>query len=320
MDVIIASIKAVCLSECSARKCAEGDYKICISRYPRHAICLIHDYMADIPEEITVRVYSVGGDGILFDCLNGVMAFKNAELAIVPYGMTNNFLQSFGVNKEPIFQDIQLQMNAKTVPTDVFRSGALYALNFCSIGVEAYAFIKTKQINKFLKGGDIFLKTFHSRFYKSLYYVGAFSAFLDKNVVNQHYEVIIDGVDYSGKYQVLHIANGSCYAGNKFPVRAAVPDDGFSEVLMVRSLCALRSLPMISTYLQGRYYKVPLCSLKQGRNVTIRSKTPMWIVLDEEAFMKTSMTVELLPGAVKIAIPDGLGYTRRADPDEFSKN
>jgi diacylglycerol kinase family enzyme len=276
--------------------------------------------MANVSEETTVRVYAVGGDGILFDCLNGVMAFKNAELAIVPYGMTNNFLQAFGANKEHIFQDIRLQMNAEAIPTDVLRSGAVYALNFCGIGIEAYVFTKTKQINKFLKGGDALLKTFHSRFYKSLYYAGMFFAFLDKCVVNQRYEVTIDGVNYSGKYQALHIANGPCYAGNKFPVKAAVPDDGLCEVLMSRSLGVLRSLPIISTYLKGRYDKLSPCSLKQGWKVTIRSETPMWIVLDEEAFMKTNMTLELLPRAVKIAIPNGLRYIRRADSDEFPKN
>jgi diacylglycerol kinase family enzyme len=235
--------------------------------------------------------------------------------------MTNNFLQAFGANKEHIFQDIRLQMNAETIPTDVLRSGALYALNFCSVGIEAYALIKTKQINRFLRGGgDTLLKTFHSRFYKPLYYAGIFFAFLDKEVVNQRYEVTIDGVNYNGKYQTLRIANGPCYAGNKFPVRTAVPDDGFCEVLMGRSLGALKSLLNISTYLKGCYDKLPSYALKQGRKVTIQSETPMWIALDEEAFMRTSMTVELLPGAVKIAIPDGLRYTRRADPDEFPKS
>jgi len=62
-----------------------------ISRYPRDAIAVVHRFIASCPGDETVRIYAVGGDGILFECLNGMVDFPNAELTSVPYGNANDF-------------------------------------------------------------------------------------------------------------------------------------------------------------------------------------------------------------------------------------
>ncbi|MDR0624169.1 MAG: acylglycerol kinase family protein, partial [Treponema sp.] len=90
MDSLISSIDSY------FKSVNQDNYKLYISRFPRDAIGAIRMFMAGIPEDSRVRVYAAGGDGILFDCLNGVVGFENAELAIMPFGITNNFVRSFG--------------------------------------------------------------------------------------------------------------------------------------------------------------------------------------------------------------------------------
>jgi diacylglycerol kinase family enzyme len=276
--------------------------------------------MASVSPDTTVRVYAVGGDGILFDCLNGVVGFDNAELAIVPYGLTNNFLQSFGENKEELFRDIRAQMTSKAIPTDILYTGNSYSLNFCLIGVEAAANQKAIQMNKNLERGGFFSWWFYLRFHTSLYLLGGLRALFNEKLMRQRYEITIDGEEYSGKYQSIYIANGPCYGGNKFPVNTAVPNDGKFDVIMGRSVGALRSLFNLFPYLNGRYYKVPSVFIwKRGKKVTVRSGSSMLIALDDEMFVNPSISVEVIPHAVKIVAVNGLEYVRMAEPNDAGR-
>jgi diacylglycerol kinase family enzyme len=101
----------------------DGTYQIHMSQRPREAISAIWSYRHSIPRAEILRVYAVGGDGILFDCLNGVMGIWNAELAAVPYGKQNDFVRSFGEGKQHIFRDIDSQVKAAARPVDVVRCG-----------------------------------------------------------------------------------------------------------------------------------------------------------------------------------------------------
>jgi len=93
-----------------------NDYAIHISRFPRDAASFIPVFARALPKGTVLRVYAIGGDGILFDCLNGVMGIENAELASIPYGRTNDFIRGFGKNEDVFFKRLALQYNAPTIP------------------------------------------------------------------------------------------------------------------------------------------------------------------------------------------------------------
>jgi diacylglycerol kinase family enzyme len=276
--------------------------------------------MAAVPQDTIVRVYAVGGDGILFDCLNGIIGFENVELAIVPYGLINNFLKAFGDDIKYLFRDIKSQISSPTVPTDVLCTGGNYALNFCIIGVEADANMKTLQIKHTLGHLGFLFRWLYYRLHKSMYYLGGFFAILNEKIMRQRYEVTIDGEDCSGNYQSIYIANGSCYWGNKHPINTAVPNDGIFDVLMGRNVGVLRSFRNLIPYTKGQYYKYPSTFIwKRGRKITVRSDSPLMVTLDGEVFMNTDISVELIPHAVKIVAVTGLKYIRRAEPYEYKR-
>jgi len=128
------------------KNAANADYTIYISRYPRDAIGVVNDFIKSANE--IVRVYSVGGDGILYDCLNGLVGLPNAELAVIPYGKTDDFVRAFGEGKNKIFRDIKKQATANAIPTDIISIGNRYALNFCSAGFAPAVELKYDEMNK----------------------------------------------------------------------------------------------------------------------------------------------------------------------------
>jgi diacylglycerol kinase family enzyme len=289
----------------------KAEYDIRISRFPRHAVRTVRQYITQAGPETTVRVYAVGGDGILFDCLNGLVGLPNAELAPVPYGRTNDFVRAFGEGLECVFRDISRLVPAPVIPTDILHCGSNYALNLCTVGMESDAIFRSVAIQKNLKTWPRFLRN-SSRVYNAVYYLGGVIAMFNQRTMRQEYTLSIDGENLSGAYASVNIANGPCYGGDKSAVVTAVPDDGFMDVLLFRSSTTLRDLTRILPYTQGRYDRYPRdFTLKRGKIITIRSEDPLMIDLDGEAFLDTNITVELIAGSVKIAAPDNLSYKKR---------
>jgi diacylglycerol kinase family enzyme len=292
-------------------KLVKAECEIRISRFPRHAIRMVRRYITQAGPEALVRVYAVGGDGILFDCLNGIVGLPNAELAPVPYGHTNDFVRAFGDGLEDLFRDIPRLASAPTVSTDILHCGSNYALNHCTVGLESAAIFRAAAIQHSLKIWPRFIRN-SSRIYNLIYYLGGVVVMFDQKVLKQEYTINIDGEDLSGAYASFDIANGPCCGGDKSAVVTAVPDDGIIDVLMFKGGSTLRGLTRILPYATGHYDRFPEdFTLKRGKIISIRSKEPLMIDLDGEAFFDTNITVELIKGAVRIAAPDNLSYKQR---------
>ena len=291
-------------------KLAENNnYEIHISRFPRDAACFIPLYAEKLGKETTLRVYAVGGDGILFDCLNGVMGLENAELAAIPYGHTNNFVRAFRKNDKSLFQSIPRQYHSPAIPLNVMRCGNNYALNCCAVGLEADAALRAGKMRERMDRGSIFMQWLGRRLYTSLYIIGGLISCWNKKLLNRQYEVEIDGNIISGNYWGLSVFNGPVYGGNMRPVNNAVPDDGILDILLtrVRKIITYFLFPF---YITGRYKIFPgIFTLKQGRKVSIRCEEPLVISMDNEVFFENELSVELLPSAVKFVNAGRHDYT-----------
>jgi diacylglycerol kinase family enzyme len=287
------------------------EYDIRISRFPRHAIRTVRKYITQAGPEQPVRVYAVGGDGILFDCLNGIVGLPNAELAPVPYGHNSDFVRAFGEGREDTFRNIPLLAAAPTRPTDILHCGSNYALNLCLVGLESASVFKTVAIQQKLKSLPRFIRN-SIRIYNLIFYLGWFIMMFDHKLLNQEYTISIDGENLSGSYASVNIANGPCYGGDKNAVITAVPDDGLMDVLMLKGMGTLVGLRMVFPYTTGHYDYFPKnIVLKRGKVISIRSPEALVINLDGETFLDTHITVELIPGAVNIVAPDNLSYHQR---------
>ncbi|MDR2193802.1 MAG: hypothetical protein LBP19_04965 [Treponema sp.] len=280
------------------------NFSVQISHFPRDAIGIIKREIMTAGEGETVRVYAVGGDGILFDCLNGIIGLPNMELASVPYGKTNDFIRVFGEDKVSLFRNIEALVVAKTLPTDVIAFGNNYAINTLTIGFESRAVIK---MSNFTRKHSILLNRF-TFLYNFLFTIGGITALFDHDILYQQYNIIIDNVDFSGEYSGINIANGPYYAGNKSVMPMARPDDGTLHTLLFKPLGLLGTLFVLPNYLKG---KIPSnCKLVRAKRLEIRSELPLEIQADGEIFFDTSITVEVKSNAVQFVTVDNLTYEK----------
>jgi diacylglycerol kinase family enzyme len=311
---ITAEIEA-CLAEEDA-----GNYFLHVSRYPRDATVIIRKYLMTIPETETVRVYAVGGDGILFDCLNGIVGLPNAELAAVPYGNGNDFIRVFGEGKNSVFRDIRLQIRSASIPVDVIHCGTRYALNFCTVGLETDAIMTSIALYNSIAGKIRKFRRLNFLVYSLLFYLGGVKAVLNRQILRQRYDITIDGKDMSGSYGAINIANGPCYGGDKSPVITAMPGDGFLDALFFSCGSSFRAMSLINPYLKGECFRLPQkhFTWKRLRKIEIRSDEPLLVDLDGETFFDTAITVEIVPAGIRFVAPGGLGFCKRIDTDEHN--
>jgi diacylglycerol kinase family enzyme len=275
------------------------DFSIQFSRYRRNAIGIIQSEIEKMESDNIVRVYAIGGEEIFFDCLNGVAHFPNAQLAAVPYGETSDFLNIFGKENFESFKDIPLLVESNTLPTDVIKWGVNYALNSCYIGMNTTITQNLKNLKANMNKG-IFIV-----FSKLSSFISYILTSFDKKIVARKYTIEVDDVDYSGHYSLIHVANGSYYAGKRTGADA-VPDDGLFNITLIKSSYALKTMLSLARYSRGKKPRNGI--YLKAKKITVQSDNQMWIQMDNEFIQDTKISMDLIHHAVPMVTVNDLSY------------
>jgi diacylglycerol kinase family enzyme len=278
---------------------------IIISRYPGYAISVVIACVSELSDcGEKVRVYAVGGDGILFDCLNGMVKHPEHELTSVPYGNANDFLRAFGEENVHLFRDIKLLSESPSVSTDIFRCGSNMAMNTTGIGLEGSSILVTESMAKRFSKIPYIRKLI-----PTLYVLGGVVVLLNKKLRSQHYHISLDGVDYSGEYIDINIGNGFANGGKSTSSPYAVPNDGYLDAIFIKKTSLLKSLIAVSAFTSGNFEKFPEVFFHvRFKKMFISSKEPIRVDTDGEAFYTSEINIEIHPGAVKFIAPEGVTY------------
>ncbi|MCL2063595.1 MAG: ATP-binding protein [Candidatus Cloacimonetes bacterium] len=296
------------------------DYKIYISRFPRDAVAAVHRYILTVPTDEMVRVYAIGGDGILFDCLNGMVKFPNAELTSVPYGNANDFLRAFGEGVHPTFRDFNNLIDAPSQYIDIIDCGSNFAINEVNIGLVGRSLYYANSVLRNPK-----LK-WVSRYTPQVYSISAARAMSNLEIVLQKYNVILDGEDLSGIYADIHVANSPTDGGTYVPSPYAKPNDGVLDIIFLSPFSKLEVLKTITLRNSGQFEKCKRFIHRKGKSLEIKSDDPLSIQMDGEALYTQDIKLNIVPNGVKFFAPEGLSfadYSHRAfkaiQGDNFDK-
>ncbi|MCL1861598.1 MAG: hypothetical protein FWG52_08735 [Proteobacteria bacterium] len=278
------------------------DYAVHVSRFPRDAICAIQQFASAVPSGIPLRVYAVGGSGLLFDCLNGVVGLPNVELGIIPCGEWIDFYRVFGEANKEIFNSLEAQTCAPSTPMDALYCGSNYALSHCLIGLEALFRRNTKSMRERRTLVDRCMLTFSKLFnVSSLCLMGAF----DSEILRQNYRIWVDDENLSGEHAFITIANSPYYARNKKNIiLEADPADGCLDVLLSNGINVSESYDVLSKYVNSHHEKYPhLFTCRRAKKVFLTSSSPLILDLDGEVFYDKYISIEIKPGVVRIIDP-----------------
>lgn len=119
-----------------ARRALEGSedaYEVYVTTAPMDACAKIAAEAASGEE---LRVYACGGDGTLNECVNGAAGRSNVAVTHFPCGTGNDFIKMFGEEKAR-FSDLADLVRGEVRPFDIIECCGRYALNICSVGIDA---------------------------------------------------------------------------------------------------------------------------------------------------------------------------------------
>ena len=254
----------------------------------------IHDYVRSRAESGEhIRFYACGGDGTINDVMCGLVGCPNAELAIVPCGSGNDFARNF-THQENFF-NMEKQFNATLMDVDVIRAGETYAINMLNIGVDCDVVVAANASrNKFIKGSGAYL-------------VGVLKVLPRAKGYKMRYE--LDDKVVEDELFLAAVANGS-YCGGGFkssPVSELA--DGLIDVTIVRPVKGFKMLQMLLKYRQGTHLEDKDADLYinhfKCKKFSIEPLEEMYVSIDGEVNLFQPTEFEIMPKAVKLAIPEG---------------
>lgn len=252
----------------------------------------------------TLRVYACGGDGTLNEVVNGAAGHPNVAVTNIPRGSGNDFIRMFTA-ADP-FRDIDaLITTGKEVSFDLIEVGGNYAINACSMGLDAR------------------IATTMNR-YKHLPLVSGHGAYLLSTLVQvmkrmyRNYRVEIDGQEISGEQTMIFVGSGRWYGGGFQPVPEADPTDGKLDVLLVKRVSRLTVARIIGPYKQGRYQEYPqyVRHFTADRvKITCHSEEP--INLDGEMRLGQVAEFCLAPHKLRFFYPEAVELVRSGEKDRL---
>lgn len=241
------------------------DYRTHISRSPGDCTRIARHY-AKSGE--AVRLYACGGDGTLNEVVNGAAGYPNASVTVFSGGSGNDFIKIF--DDPQAFFDLERLLNCRETEFDLIRCNDDYALNICSVGLDAR--IGTDVSN-----------------YKRIPLLSGFRAYAVSTVINvcrgigEHYVVELDGQRFDGEKTMICVCNGRYYGGGFHPVPDADPTDGMLDVLLVEKVSVLQVAQVIGKYKAGKYRELPsLVRHFRTRELTVSCDKQTPVNLDGE--------------------------------------
>lgn len=105
------------------------DYDIFMSAYPYHAEKIIKHYKKP------ARFYSVGGDGMLNQVIQGLVGTPH-ELVVIPYGTGNDFFKMISKNKNPE-EVLKASLKGSAISIDTVLLNETYYINNACFGCDS---------------------------------------------------------------------------------------------------------------------------------------------------------------------------------------
>ncbi len=288
---------------------AQIDYEIYETTGPGDATRFVRETCTAADGE-PVRFYAVGGDGTLYEVVNGAYGFPNAEITVIPTGSGNDYIRMYG-GEEP-FLDVDRLIAGAPIAVDALKvtdqdGREEIAINQASMGFDAEACSKQAS-----------MKSLPGVIGHMTYVFGGLYCMFTK--VYHRFHVTVDGAEQKGPFIQCTVWNGKYYGSGILGGTFSDPTDGMLEVSVVhRYMSWPRLFPFMLLHWQQKFdfYRYPWTDTLRGKKVVIESPKPAAVNVDGECRPVTACTFEILPKAFRFVLPEGTELPRtdtRIDP------
>lgn len=241
-------------------------------------------------KDLEVRFYACGGDGTLFEVVNGAAYNDNVSICSYPCGSGNDFVKCIGGAEK--YLNIENIINAPNKKIDLIKVGDVYSINVANFGFDANVCNTANN----LKGKS-----------KNPYTMG-----IVKNIFGgmKNHILITDEeetINPEGELLLCSLGNGAFCGGKYKCAPRQVLDDGWLELCMIKCISLLKFLSLIKKYELGQHLDDPVFSkiikYKRVKKIQLTSSNdkPFYLCLDGEILEGKEFTIEVADKAINIA-------------------
>lgn len=231
-------------------------------------------------------IIAVGGDGTLFQVINGMIG-SDVPLLFVSCGTGNDFVRSLNLPKDPV-EALKLQLSSPVNRIDVGRMNDTCFLNVAGTGFD----VDVLRIADAYKEKYSGLKAYLFALVDAIKHYKPTTAMIS----------IDDEPEKEMSFAIISIGNGRYFGGGMKAVPEALVNDGLFDVITVVPVKKWAILPLVFFYVLGLHVKLKLAKLRRCRRVCIR-RPGTTMNLDGELLNCDYAKYELLPAALCVRVP-----------------
>lgn len=249
-------------------------------------------------EERPLRVYACGGDGTVYECVNGIIDYPDIELAIFAIGTGNDFVKIYGGQEK--FLDLKKIINGTVEEVDLSKiecpelERPIYSINAINVGFSAYVADYGNMYK--LKGKD------------NPYDRGIVPALMKNR--KTPVRMIIDGEEMPmKKILMVDICQGK-YIGSKFKCAPYSDNkDGLLDISIIPPVTLLTFVSVIKPFTDGVHLENPKTkkhfTTRRAKHIDVYCNRTEVLCVDGETVKGTEFHITALPKALKLVIPQG---------------
>ncbi len=278
-----------------------GFYEIHITAAPYEGIDFVKNY--EVGDE-TVRFYACGGDGTLFEVVNGAYGKPNTQVAVIPLGSGNDFIRLFGT--KDMLVNVEAQVNGTPIQLDVIKCLGKIAVNQCSMGLDAEVCARQATFKKFpfLNG-------------EAAYTASLLYCFIGKmkSIFTVQFD---DNEPFTAPTLFCYCGNSRWYGGGYMAAPHAMPDDGLLDFVHVKkTVSRIKLLPLINKYKNGQHLSWDMTTFARGKKLTIHSDKPAAVNIDGECEYVNDCTFEIVEKGITFVVPATSWYFERVESGDI---
>lgn len=237
-------IEEICMSE-------NLEYEIIYTTGPGNATDIAKKYRGELGKYI---VYSVGGDGVLNEVVNGI-ACSDTILSVIPAGTGNDFYKSISPSGRGFFRTI-----------DVGRVNDHYFINIASLGLDAKIANCANELKEKKLPSEM------------VYYLAILNELIKLDSVKLKIDEQSDFEDFT----LLSICNGTYYGGG-FPLAPhASLTDGFFDIYQLKKVNRLKLLKLFALLLKQKHENSKTVEYWKTDYLEVESPVPILCNVDGE--------------------------------------
>ncbi len=243
-------------------------------------------------------VVAVGGDGTVFEAVNGLMraGAGDVELALLPRGTGKDYMRTFAIPGDldkalAIAKDGAVRAidvgHARYLAWDGTEAESWFA-NFGGAGISGAIARRADTSSKALGG-------------RASFFWATTTVFMRWSPSQM--TVRVDGEERSGRMLEVLATIGRYAAGGMKVTPDAEPDDGLLDVLLIGDVNKVDFVLTVPKMYRGTHVKHKKVETLRGHTVAIDPEEPLPITLDGEQPGTTPIVFRVVPSALKLRVP-----------------